>query len=227
MLRDFRINRIFEGSSEIMRLFIAREAVDHHFRLAFDLVNPEASLQARFRAFAASARFHPLWYVGTWMGSSKSYAEFGPLARHLRWVERATRRLGRSVFHAMLRFGPKLEKKQSVLFRAVDIGAELFAMSAACVRAQMLATQGNREARVLADVFCRQSRERVQERFRALFGAHDDATYALARQVLDGRHAWLEEGIIPSWPAGDGDAGTGGADPAARTARAEAAGVGD
>ena len=70
------------------------------------------------------------------------YSEFGILARHLRFANRATNKLGRSLFHAMVRFGPKLERRQMVLFRAVDIGAELYAMAAACARAQMLAKQG-------------------------------------------------------------------------------------
>jgi hypothetical protein len=209
-----------------MRLFIAREAVDHHFKLAFNVVNPEATTSQRFQALAASAKFHPLWYLRTWVRAPKTYGEFGRLAGHLRYAERTTRKLGRAIFHAMLRFGPKLEKKQSVLFRAVDIGAELFAMSAACVRAQMLAGQGNREAATLADVFCRHARARIAERFEALFGPDDDATYKLAREVLDGRHAWLEEGIIASWPAGASSQETDNEDPAARTARPEAAGVG-
>jgi hypothetical protein len=225
-MRDFRINLIFEGSSEIMRLFIAREAVDHHFKLAFDLVNPEATMQQRFKAFAASAKFHPLWYLGRWVGVPHTYSEFGPLAKHLRYAQRATKHLGRSIFHAMLRFGPKLEKKQSVLFRTVEIGAELFAMSAACVRAQMLAKQGNREAYALADVFCRLARQRIEERFDALFGPNDDATYKLAREVLEGRHAWLEQGIVSQWPADEPDRATGREEPETRTARPEAAGVG-
>jgi len=226
-MRDFRINLIFEGSSEIMRLFIAREAVDHHFKLAFNLVNPESTLQQKWQAFLASAKFHPLWYVGTWVGLPRTYGEFGALAKHLRWIARTTRHLGRSIFHAMLRFGPKLERKQSVLFRAVDIGAELFAMSAACVRARMLAKEGNREAVALADVFCRHARVRVAERFDQLFGPDDDATYRLAREVLDGRHAWLEQGIVSQWPASASDAASGANDPMARTVRPEAAGVGD
>ena len=40
-----------------------------------------------------------------------------------------------------VRFGPKPERKQMVLFRAVDIGAELFAMAASCSRAVMLSDE--------------------------------------------------------------------------------------
>ena len=111
-------------------------------------------------------------------------------------MERETRRLGRALFHAMVRFGPKLEKKQMVLFRAVDIGAELFAMSAACVRAVMLDKQGQSEAVTLADVFCLESRERVKAGFANLISRHDPALYRLAMQVLKGEHAWLEKGIV-------------------------------
>ena len=67
----------------------------------------------------------------------RSYAEFGPLAPHLRYVERASRKLARSTFYGMARWQGRLERKQGFLGRIVDIGAELFAMSAVCMRAQM------------------------------------------------------------------------------------------
>lgn len=197
-MRDFRINLIFEGSSEIMRLFIAREAVDHHMRTAFALVDPDASIGDRARALGRVARFYPAWYAGRLIGRGQlpSYGEFGRLARHVRYAERTTRRLGRAILHAMVRFGPKLERRQMVLFRAVDIGAELFAMSAACVRAQMLAGEGRAEAVTLADVFCREARGRIERTFDQLFSPDDVALTRLSRQVLDGEHAWLEAGIV-------------------------------
>jgi len=196
-MRDFRINLIFEGSSEIMRLFIAREAVDHHFKLAFDIVKPESTMKERLSAMAKSTPFYLTWYPGRWVGTGrlKRYNEFGKLATHMRYLESTTRHLGRSIFHAMVRFGPKLERKQAVLFRAVDIGAELFAMSAACVRAQMLAKNGQKEAVTLADSFCREARLRIDDHFRNLYGPNDDNLYKLAMQVLKGEHAWLEQGI--------------------------------
>jgi len=111
--------------------------------------------------------------------------------------------LGRAIFHAMVRFGPKLERRQMVLFRAVDIGAELYAMAAACSRAHMLAKQGRTEAIVLADAFCIEARQRVRAHFRALFGPKDPALYKVAMQVLRGEHAWLEQGIVGLTPAVD------------------------
>jgi len=196
-MRDARINLIFEGTSEIMRLFIAREAVDAHFSLAFPIVAPDSSFSTRVSAAIKAAPFYLTWYPARWIPSFRSYAEFGRLAEHLRFVDRTTRKLGRSLFHAMVRFGPKLERKQMVLFRAVDIGAELYAMSASCARAQMLSTtEGRHEAIQLADVFCAESRERIAQLFRTLFSAHDEKLWKLSQAVLGGEHAWMETGIV-------------------------------
>ena len=202
-MRDFRINLIFEGSSEIMRLFIAREAVDHHFKTAFALVDKHSTRKEKFAALGRAAKFYPLWYAARWLGRGSTpaaYGEFGKLGRHLRWAERRTRHLGRMLFHAMVRFGPKLERRQMVLFRAVDIGADLFAMTAACVRAQMLAGQGNTDATELADLFCREARERVDTNFRRFYGKNDAAIYKVSGRVLAGDHAWLEQGIVGLLP---------------------------
>src|SRR5688500_477426 len=198
-MRDARINLIFEGSSEIMRLFIAREAVDHHFKTAFALVDKKASGGEKAAAFGRVMKFYPLWYPSQWFGRGQipvSFSEFGVLGKHLRYAERHARKLGRSLFHAMVRYGPKLEKKQMVLFRAVDIGAELFAIAATCSRARMEAARGNKGALALADVFCREARIRIDELFDKLYGPTDDRVYRLAQQVLKGEHAWLESGII-------------------------------
>ena len=210
-MRDFRINLIFEGSSEIMRLFIAREAVDHHFKLAFPIVSPDSSLGERLKAAAKSAPFYATWYPSRWLPRATSYGEFGSLAKHLRFAERRARKLGRTLFHAMVRFGPRLERKQMVLFRAVDIGAELFAIAASCVRAQMLAKQGNTKAVVLADLFCREARVRIDALFDRFYGENDSAIYRVAQQVLRGEHAWLEQGIaspIEPEPQAEGDEAT-------------------
>ncbi len=199
-MRDARINLIFEGTSEIMRLFIAREAVDRHFTLAFPIVNPESTLAQRLAALRKSMPFYAVWYPSRWLGVFRSvgYGDFGVLAPHLRFADRATNRLGRALFHAMVRHGARLERRQMILFRAVEIGAELYAMSAACVRAQMLAKGGQEEARKLADVFCRGARERITRLFRSLDGRNDLAHYHLAQEVLKGDHVWLEQGIMPS-----------------------------
>jgi alkylation response protein AidB-like acyl-CoA dehydrogenase len=212
VLRDMRINRIFEGSTEIMHLLIAREAVDVHLSLAGDLIEPEADMRRKARAAANAGRFYAHWLPSLLAGKGQlptSFGEFGPLSTHLRYVERASRRLARSTFYAMSRWQAKLEHKQRFLGRIVDIGAELFAMTAACVRTQR---EGADDSAVdLADAFCRQARDRADQLFDELWRNSDDTDRTLARDVLDGRYAWLEAGILdPSiegpWIAQDGGA---------------------
>ena len=199
-LRDMRINTIFEGSSEIMRLFIAREAVDRHLSIAGDLVDPRAPTGARIQAALKAGLYYAWWYPTRFLGWSfwPKYSEFGSLARHLRYVERTSRRLARATFHTMVRFGPGLERRQAVLGRIVDIGADLLVMTAVIVRARALAERGGDErgAEGLADAFCRQARRRISDRFRSLFNNDDRATAGIARRFLEGEFDWLERGVI-------------------------------
>ena len=199
-LRDMRINLIFEGSSEIMRLFIAREAVDRHLSIAGDLVNPKASIGAKLKALVKSSIYYAWWYPTRFFGWSvwPRYAEFGSLARHMRYVERTSRRLARAIFHIMVRFGPGLERRQAVLGRIVDIGADLLVMTAVILRVKMLEELGGKEtgADALADAYCRHARRRNSARFRALFRNDDSATYSVATRFLAGEFEWLEQGVI-------------------------------
>ncbi|MEU6079861.1 acyl-CoA dehydrogenase family protein [Streptomyces sp. NPDC047108] len=212
MLRDLRINRIFEGSTEIMHLLIAREAVDAHLSVAGDLIDPDKSLSDKAKAGAKAGGFYARWLPKLVAGPGqlpRSYSEFHraghpDLSVHLRYVERASRKLARSTFYAMSRWQGRMETKQGFLGRIVDIGAELFAMSAACVRAEHLRATGDHgsEAYKLADVFCKQSRIRVEELFGRLWNNTDDLDRKLVKGILGGQYTWMEEGMVDL--SGDG-----------------------
>jgi hypothetical protein len=203
ILRDLRIARIFEGSSEIMKLLIAREAVDQHLAVAGDLIDPEVNATDKVKSAIKAARFYGKWLpqLATGAGQSHtSYAEFGEtLAVHLRFVERSSRKLARSTFYGMSIWQGRLERKQGFLGRIVDIGAELYAMSAACVRAKMLVDSGAAEGQgavELAELFCRGSQRRVEGHFHDLWRNDDQENYDSAQQVLEGRYTWAEDGVL-------------------------------
>jgi alkylation response protein AidB-like acyl-CoA dehydrogenase len=200
IMRDMRINRIFEGTSEIQHLFIAREAVDPHMKRGYKILLPETPVGEKLGAAAKAGAFYAAWYPTRYVGWSRfpKHGEFGKLSGHMGYIERASRHLSRSIFHAMMRYQAKLERKQMVLFRIVDIGTDLFAMSAAISYATMLAKKDGVEKNAvdLADVFCREARMRIEQNFTNLFTDTDEAAYKLVSKFLKGAYDWAQGDLV-------------------------------
>jgi len=201
MMRDARINLIIEGTSEIMHLFIAREAMDHHMRLLGGLLKPDLSLGSKVKVLGKASLFYPPWYIRQWCftGGVFRHHEMDPLlSQHVRFIERASHRLARSLFHAMGVHQMGLEKRQGLLFRLVDIGTDLFAMASVCSHAQHLIRQhpASHGPKEIANLFCLQARRRLHLSFQTLFSNLDKPTYRIGRKVLKGRLKWLEAGIV-------------------------------
>jgi alkylation response protein AidB-like acyl-CoA dehydrogenase len=201
-MRDCRINTIFEGSSEIMRLFIAREMLDPHLKVSGAVLDSRKPLGERLKAATKAAAFYARWYPRQWLpfGGGIPSGVAPKLRHHLQYASRTSRRLARQLFHAMAKHGPKLEREQVLLGRFVDIGAELFAIMATCSRASALAADGADEQRKdvvqLADYFCESARLRIAELFRGLGHNTDRQGYKLAQSVLNSQLKPLAEGIV-------------------------------
>lgn len=201
MVRDFRINTVVEGSTQIMHLFIAREALDAHVSVAGALLDPKSSAGEKLKSLGRAAAFYARWVPGLLVGRGTlpfTFGRFGRLATHLRFVERASRRLARSIFFAMMTQRAKLERRQRLLARIVDVGSELTAMAAVCARARSLASgpAADKKPIEIADHFCRGARRRVHELFRGIGSNDDPSSWKLAQEVVAGDHAWLERGIL-------------------------------
>lgn len=202
MMRDSRINLIFEGSSEIMRLFLAREALDPHLKIAGGALDSRAPAGHRLTAALRAGGFYALWYPRLFLPAGAVPPDFAPELRPaLAYVARTSRRLARTLFHAMARHGPGLEKRQLLLGRLVDIGTELFVISATTLRADALMTRADpalprAELEQLAGCVFGESRRRIAAGFASLRHNSDHQNYQLAQDLLAGRHAHLRRGIV-------------------------------
>ncbi len=205
MMRDARINLIFEGSSEIMRLFLAREALDPHLKVAGAALDSRLPMGKRLGAAMKAGGFYALWYPPLWLpggalSSSNGPANLTPAFKPaLAYVAKTSRRLARTLFHAMVKHGPKLERKQLLLGRIVDIGTELFAIVATVLYADALIKRGDRpreELEKLAQCFVSDARNRIAGHFAALKHNNDSRNYALTQALLEGKHGYLKEGIV-------------------------------
>ncbi|WP_405453534.1 acyl-CoA dehydrogenase family protein [Streptomyces achromogenes] len=226
LLRDVRVGRIFDGSSEALRAFLAHDLIEAHRAAARgrdtgpwqgtadagkspgaeetvgtadsvaagEAVDPAAVGKVPRPAAAGKAAG-----TGIPAGPDASAGRHDAgLDDHLEFVARTSRRIAGELAAVAADSGPEgegLDGRQRFLGRIVDVGAELYAMSASCVYARALGGADGSPAE-LADAFCRQARLRVAESLARLGENTDAADRAVTGHVLDGRYTWLEEGVV-------------------------------
>lgn len=200
MYRDIRINTIFEGSSEIMRLLISREALDDHLSRAATLINPKASIADKVKTFFSVSKHYAVWLPKQFIPQDSGADQVcGRLKGHMKWVEKNGRKLARNIFYAMLKHGPNLEKEHILLSRLVDIGTELFVVSATVAKAQQDYDQKKRDDVLeLTDVYVAHAKETVKALFQQLHHKGDKKAYKLAQKVIEGQMPNLFSGISDS-----------------------------
>ena len=185
MFRDSRVNLIFEGSSEIMRLILAREALDPHLKIAGDVVNSKLPWSKRIKAAVKAGLHYAWWYPKQWIPT------YHP-NKHSRYVRNTSKKLARTLFHSMIRYGPGLDKQQLLLGRLTEIGTELFVMMCALLKSEY---SDDKDEKELVDVIVRNGKIKIKEKFAAIRNNNDKRNYKLGRKVLDGDYKKIERVI--------------------------------
>lgn len=203
MMRDCRINMILEGSSEIMKLFLAREAIDPHLKRALGLVQNK-SIGGKLKTVGNLLGFYAGWYPKQWFGwlFGPSYKDLGEMGQYFAYINDTSHQLARSIFHAMARYQQGLEKREMLLGRLMEIGTDLFAMAATASYAATLYKKNpkDRSPLDLASYFCAMAERRISKRFDDIASNDDKHANKLAKQVIDGESKWLENNVIWAGP---------------------------
>lgn len=202
-MRDCRINTILEGSSEIMKLFLAREAMDPHLKKLGFLLTGKASPWKLAIELPKLMGQYTWWYIKQLFRPLKSgsYKDLAPLSGYYQFIEQTAPRLARNIVFYMARYQKKLEHKQMILGRLMDIGTDLFVMAATCSYAIMLSKKQNNDSAIdLAHYFCELAERRINQNFNDLTDNEDAQTNAIAKRIVNKEFKWLEEGIIRIGP---------------------------
>lgn len=201
MLRDARINRIFEGTNEILRLFIALNGIEE---------------PAEYLAHLGNALRSPLKNLGLVGGYAASrlrrvvdrHADLGValherLDGHGRYLEKHVGELRAATDRAILRHRGQIVERQMVLERLANMAIELYATTAVLSRTQALIEERGLEEcgreLELCDLFCVEAGRRFRAQRLALDGSEDgldDRRRAVAALVRDSAGYWVTDAIM-------------------------------
>jgi alkylation response protein AidB-like acyl-CoA dehydrogenase len=198
IVRDCRINRIFEGTNEILRLFIALTAMNDVGSQLKELAGSmKGVLNDPIKGFGVLsdyARKHAKLRTGR--GESVRllglHESIQPQAEHF---ETEVRYLARATDRILRKHGKNIIGKQFATKRLADIMIDLFVMAATLSRVQASidavgVEKASKEIEILR-VFTREARVRIKRNFRRIDNNEDELLKALAVDAFEvERYRW-------------------------------------
>jgi len=198
-LRDSRINRIFEGTNEILRLFIALTAMND---VAEELKDLSVSMRGVFT--------DPIKGFGVLSDYAKRRAQLATGLRREkgRWsllhpslageallFEQAATALAVAADRILRKHGKKIIGEQLATRRLADIMVDLFALAAMLARVSTrIEDHGEASAemeRQIVRAFARQAKRRVDQNLAGIDDNEDPTVKQLAKHVLEtGKYVW-------------------------------------
>lgn len=205
-LRDSRIGRIFEGSTQVMHLIMAREAMDTHFKLVMPILQPKpGQKEGRLGLIFKAAKFYSKWLPSLYIPGSQDFNTryLNPTNQsYLPWIDKTGRRLARVLFFTMGKYREKLEFEQVILGNFVDIGVDLFAMAAtlAFCEQKLSIDPSDQSPQELANLFCKNARTRIEQNFRAVKKNHNELFQRVADSLMKGDFEWMYSDVYGDVP---------------------------
>lgn len=201
MLRDARISRIFEGTNEILRLFVAMNGIQ--------------GPAGRLREIAAALK-HPLRHLGLVSGfaagrirsrlgasATLDVALHPRLEGHKRYFERHVAELHDGTQHLLEVYGEQIVDRQQELERLADMAIELFATAAVLSRTQRLVAERGIASCTheidLCDLFAADAGRRFRAARESIQSLQDETRRVVARSIRDGGGYGVADALL-HWP---------------------------
>ncbi len=164
-LRDARINRIFEGANEILRLYVGLNGIQAP---AAQLQEVAEALKSPLQHWERVAEYAAT-RLKTALGRRERFSVtlHARLQPHARYVEKHASELAQYTERAITRHKRGIIQRQMVVERLADMASELYARTATISRTQRLIEQQGEDAcereLALCDLFCVTSGRRFRD----------------------------------------------------------------
>jgi alkylation response protein AidB-like acyl-CoA dehydrogenase len=199
LVRDAEMYRIGEGATDILRPFVAREALGSHLDRARQWIDGRGTGFDRLKESVRLLQFYLPWYGKQWRSRglfSRPECKHPRVRAQLIFVERASRRLARVLLYVMTLHRQALQDDQGRQNRIEAVGEDLLTIAATALYAEKQERGGHAEVWELAEETFRHAKQRIQHNMHELIRNRDGVGAVIGQRAISGNYPSLVDGII-------------------------------